>query len=117
MRPSSSRRLPVISGIDIQDPAGLADLTGKSGFGDAGPALQISVPGSADAVVATYRALGVRVEKPTSGNSAANAILWQTTGLGASLAVQAAQENYTVIATMRDLAKRDALDRPPKPRT
>ena len=42
----------VISGVDIQDPAGLADLTGKSGFGDAGPALQIAVPGSADAVVA-----------------------------------------------------------------
>ena len=42
----------VISGVDIQDPAGLAGLTGKSGFGDAGPALQIAVPGSADAVVA-----------------------------------------------------------------
>ncbi|MEO3932473.1 DUF5719 family protein [Micrococcaceae bacterium Sec7.4] len=42
----------VVSGVDIQDPAGLADLTGKSGFADAGPALQIAVPGSADAVVA-----------------------------------------------------------------
>ena len=42
----------VISGVDIQDPAGLAGLTGKSGFGDAGPALQITVPGSADAVIA-----------------------------------------------------------------
>ena len=42
----------VISGVDIQDPAGLADLAGKSGFADAGPALQITVPGSADAVVA-----------------------------------------------------------------
>ncbi|HEX9229160.1 MAG TPA: DUF5719 family protein [Arthrobacter sp.] len=41
----------VISGVDIQDPAGLAGLTGKSGFGDAGPALQIAVPGPADAVV------------------------------------------------------------------
>jgi hypothetical protein len=42
----------VISGVDIQDPAGLAGLTGKTGFGDAGPALQIAVPGSADAVIA-----------------------------------------------------------------
>ena len=42
----------VITGVDIQDPAGLAGLTGKSGFGDAGPALQIAVPGSADAVIA-----------------------------------------------------------------
>lgn len=42
----------VISGVDIQDPAGLAGLTGKSGFGDAGPALQIAVPGPADAVIA-----------------------------------------------------------------
>lgn len=42
----------VLSGIDIQDPAGVADLAGKSGFADAGPALQITVPGSADAVIA-----------------------------------------------------------------
>lgn len=41
----------VVSGVDIQDPAGLADITGKSGFADAGPALQITVPGPADAVV------------------------------------------------------------------
>ncbi|MDR7081284.1 hypothetical protein J2X01_000561 [Arthrobacter ginsengisoli] len=42
----------VISGVDTQDPTALADLTRKSGFGDAGPALQITVPGTADAVVA-----------------------------------------------------------------
>jgi hypothetical protein len=42
----------VVSGIDIQDPGSLAALTAKSGFADAGPALQITVPGSADAVVA-----------------------------------------------------------------
>jgi hypothetical protein len=41
----------VISGIDIQDPAALAGLTAKPGFADAGPALQLTVPGSADAVV------------------------------------------------------------------
>ncbi|MEN3344516.1 MAG: hypothetical protein V7635_1092 [Arthrobacter sp.] len=41
----------VISGIDIQDPAALAGLLAKPGFADAGPALQLTVPGSADAVV------------------------------------------------------------------
>jgi len=33
-------------------------------------------------VVATYRALGVAVQAPTSGSSAANAILWQAEGIG-----------------------------------
>jgi hypothetical protein len=33
-------------------------------------------------VVATYRALGVRVLAPTSGGSAANAMLWQTSSIG-----------------------------------
>ena len=42
----------VIPGVDIQDPGGMAGLTGQPGFGDAGPALQLTVPGSADAVVA-----------------------------------------------------------------
>ncbi|MDJ0352000.1 DUF5719 family protein [Pseudarthrobacter sp. PH31-O2] len=42
----------VISGVDIQDRAAVAALTAKPGFADAGPALQITVPGSADAVVA-----------------------------------------------------------------
>jgi len=41
----------VVSGLDIQDPAGLAALTAKPGFADAGPALEIAVPGAADAVV------------------------------------------------------------------
>ncbi|MET4136545.1 DUF5719 family protein [Pseudarthrobacter sp. PvP090] len=41
----------VISGVDIQDPGGLAELGGKSGFADAVPALQLTVPGSADAVI------------------------------------------------------------------
>ncbi|MDQ0851153.1 hypothetical protein QFZ65_003091 [Arthrobacter sp. B3I9] len=42
----------VVTGVDIQDPAALGALTAKSGFSDAGPALHIAVPGSADAVVA-----------------------------------------------------------------
>jgi hypothetical protein len=41
----------VIPGLDIQDASGLAALTAKPGFADAGPALQIAVPGAADAVV------------------------------------------------------------------
>lgn len=41
----------VMTGVDIQDPAGVASLTGNSGYGDAGPALQITVPGPSDAVV------------------------------------------------------------------
>lgn len=41
----------VITGVDIQDPAGVAALTAKPGFADAAPALQLTVPGPADAVV------------------------------------------------------------------
>lgn len=41
----------VISGIDIQNPDALAALGAKTGFADARPALQITVPGAADAVV------------------------------------------------------------------
>lgn len=41
----------VMTGVDIQDPAGVAALTDDSGYGDAGPALQITVPGPSDAVV------------------------------------------------------------------
>lgn len=41
----------VITGLDIQNPSGLAALTAAQGFADAGPALQLTVPGPADAVV------------------------------------------------------------------
>lgn len=41
----------VMTGVDIQDPAGLAQLTGKPGYEDAGAALQLTVPGPSDAVV------------------------------------------------------------------
>ncbi|TNB73693.1 hypothetical protein FHJ30_06735 [Arthrobacter sp. BB-1] len=41
----------VMTGVDIQDPAGVAQLTGKPGYEDAGPALQLTVPGPSDAVV------------------------------------------------------------------
>ncbi|MET4094505.1 DUF5719 family protein [Arthrobacter sp. UYCu712] len=42
----------VISGVEVQDPAAVADLISKPGSADAGPSLQITVPGAADAVVA-----------------------------------------------------------------
>ncbi|MET4590019.1 DUF5719 family protein [Arthrobacter sp. 754] len=41
----------VMTGVDIQDAAGIAAITGKGGFDDAGPTLSLTVPGSADAVV------------------------------------------------------------------
>ncbi|MEV7131774.1 DUF5719 family protein [Arthrobacter sp. NPDC093128] len=41
----------VMSGVDIQDPASARSLAAKQGFADAAPALQIAVPGPADAVV------------------------------------------------------------------
>ncbi|WP_175317237.1 DUF5719 family protein [Pseudarthrobacter sp. C4D7] len=41
----------VMTGVDIQEPAGLAALTGQSGYSDAGPALELTVPGASDAVV------------------------------------------------------------------
>ncbi|MGO4188068.1 DUF5719 family protein [Pseudarthrobacter sp. TAF60_1] len=41
----------VMTGLDIQDAGGISSIIGKSGFGDAGPALNITVPGPSDAVV------------------------------------------------------------------
>ncbi|KUM40350.1 DUF5719 family protein [Arthrobacter sp. EpRS71] len=54
--------LQVMSGVDIQDPAGVKALAATPGFADAVPALQIAVPGSTDAVVqvSLYGANGER---------------------------------------------------------
>ncbi|WP_461174329.1 DUF5719 family protein [Arthrobacter sp. Z1-9] len=41
----------VMTGIDIQEPDRVAAVTGRSGYEDAGPALQLTVPGPSDAVV------------------------------------------------------------------
>ncbi|GAA1762360.1 DUF5719 family protein [Pseudarthrobacter sulfonivorans] len=41
----------VMTGLDIQDAGGISAITGKDGFGDAGPALTITVPGPSNAVV------------------------------------------------------------------
>ncbi|MGX1161847.1 hypothetical protein FBY31_4091 [Arthrobacter sp. SLBN-100] len=41
----------VMTGVDVQDAGQVASLTEKSGYEDAGPALQLTVPGASDAVV------------------------------------------------------------------
>lgn len=41
----------VMTGVDIQDPAAVAALTAQAGYRDAAPALELTVPGAADAVV------------------------------------------------------------------
>ena len=41
----------VMTGIDIQDGGSIASLTRQKGYEDAGPALQLTVPGQSDAVV------------------------------------------------------------------
>ena len=56
----------VVSGVEIQDPAGVADLAGKAGFADAAPALQLTVPGSTDAVIAV-KVFGRDGQKALSG--------------------------------------------------
>ncbi|MGF6832674.1 hypothetical protein QF015_000839 [Paenarthrobacter sp. TE4293] len=65
---AGASNLQVMSGVDIQDPAATKALTGKSGFADASPALQIAVPGSTDAVVqvSLYGANGER-KLPSGG--------------------------------------------------
>ncbi|MEW1805263.1 DUF5719 family protein [Pseudarthrobacter sp. NPDC080039] len=41
----------VMTGVDIQDTAGVAALTAQTAYKDAGPALELTVPGASDAVV------------------------------------------------------------------
>ena len=61
-----------VTGLDIQDPAALGPLTAKSGFEDAGPALQIAVPGAADAVV-EVKMYGRDGQKPLPGGGVVTA--------------------------------------------
>lgn len=62
----------VISGLDLQDPAGLAALAAKPGFADAKPALQLTVPGAADAVV-EVKLFGRDGQKPLPGGGVVTA--------------------------------------------
>ena len=61
-----------ISGIDIQDPAALGALASKPGFADAKPALQLTVPGAADAVV-EVKLFGRDGQKPLPGGGVVTA--------------------------------------------
>ncbi|WP_222424645.1 DUF5719 family protein [Arthrobacter sp. KBS0702] len=61
-----------ISGLDLQDPAALAALAAKPGFADAKPALQITVPGAADAVV-EVKLFGRDGQKPLPGGGVVTA--------------------------------------------
>ncbi len=70
----------VITGVDIQDPAGLAGLTSRSGFADAGPALQLAVPGSADAVIA-IKVFGRDGQKALPGGGVVTAKAGSVTGV------------------------------------
>ncbi|KRE77360.1 DUF5719 family protein [Arthrobacter sp. Soil763] len=62
----------VISGIDIQNPAAVRALGGKTGFADATPGLQITVPGAADAVV-EVKLFGRDGQKPLPGGGVVTA--------------------------------------------
>ncbi|MBO1266509.1 DUF5719 family protein [Arthrobacter cavernae] len=62
----------VMSGVDIQDPAAVKALGVTSGFADASPALQIAVPGAADAVV-QLRVMGTNGERPLPNGGAVTA--------------------------------------------
>jgi len=95
----------VISGVDTQDPSALADLTGKSGFGDAGPALQITVPGTADAVVAV-KLYGRDGEKALPGGGVVTAKAGSVTevplaGVPAGLYTVAVSSDVSVTAAAR----------------
>jgi ribosomal protein S18 acetylase RimI-like enzyme len=48
---TSPSPLQVVSGVDIQDAGQINAMTSKPGFGDAGPSLQLAVPGPVDAVI------------------------------------------------------------------
>ncbi|MFJ6076920.1 DUF5719 family protein [Pseudarthrobacter sp. NPDC092419] len=58
----------VMPGVDIQDPAAVDSLLGNAGYEDAGPVLQLTVPGPSDAVV-EVKLLGPDGEKalPSGG--------------------------------------------------
>jgi hypothetical protein len=62
----------VMSGLDIQDPASSKALAAKPGFADAAAALQIAVPGPADAVV-EIKLYGRDGQKPLPGGGVVTA--------------------------------------------
>jgi hypothetical protein len=84
----------VMTGVDIQDPAAVAALTDDAGYGDAGPALQLTVPGPSDAVV-DIKLYGRDGQKPLPGGGVVTARAGSVTEV--SLAGVPAG-HYTVLA-------------------
>lgn len=62
----------VMTGVDIQDPAAVKSLADKAGFSDVAPALQITVPGPADAVL-DVRLFGPNGQRALPGGGAVTA--------------------------------------------
>ncbi|MCX2747649.1 DUF5719 family protein [Arthrobacter sp. MI7-26] len=62
----------VMTGVDIQDPAAVKSLGDKAGFSDAVPALQITVPGPANAVL-DVRLFGPNGQRTLPGGGAVTA--------------------------------------------
>lgn len=61
-----------MTGLDIQDPAAVKSLADKAGFSDVVPALEITVPGPADAVV-DVRLFGPNGQRALPGGGAVTA--------------------------------------------
>lgn len=107
----------VISGVDTQDPAALADLSRQAGFGDAGPALQLTVPGPADAVV-SIKLFGRDGEKALPGGGVVTAKAGSVTeialgGVPAGLYTVAVSSDVSLTAAARvtrGLKAEDASD-------
>ncbi|MET3921287.1 DUF5719 family protein [Arthrobacter sp. UYEF20] len=107
----------VISGVEVQDPAALAALTAKPGSADAGPSLQIAVPGSSDAVVAV-KLYGRDGQKALPGGGVVKAKAGAVTGVSLAglppdyYTIEASSDvSFTAAARVtKGLASEDASD-------
>jgi hypothetical protein len=107
----------VAAGLDIEDPAALAALKAKPGFADAGPALEVAVPGAAEAVV-EIKLYGPDGQKPLPGGGVVTAKAGAVTevslaGVPAGTYTVAASSDVSFVATARltrGLQSGDAAD-------
>lgn len=95
----------VMAGVDIQDAAGVGSLLESPGYEDAGPVLQLTVPGPSDAVVAV-KLLGRDGEKALPGGGAVTAKAGTVTevplaGVPAGLYTVSASSDVSFVATAR----------------
>lgn len=97
--------LQVMTGLDLQDPAGSEDLSKESGFTDAAPALHITVPGPVDAVVeVNVFGRGGQKALPAGGVVTAKAgtvTEVPLTGLPAGQYTVSASSDVTIVAAAR----------------